>query len=180
MNKLAILLLTIMFASSMSCEKTKSDNTNDSIDFNTLNKTIVIQENDSISGTCKDLVFEIISNNQTGFSSILRINNALIECDGYNSILTNSNTEKVVPLNDDFEISETADWTGIQNLSLDDFAGKGEKYIGYRSCFFPEGIDNFNYGWIKIKLSINKDTLIIISRATNHANYKSIKTGQIN
>ena len=169
-----------MIVGSMSCKKTESDKTNDDIYFKTLNKTIVKQGNDSISGTCKDLVFEVISNNQTDFSSILRINSALGECDGYNSILTNSDGEKVVPLNVDFEISETSNWNRIHDLSLDDFAGKGEKYIGYRSCFFPSGIDNFNYGWIKIRLSINKDTLAIISRATNHANYKSIKTGQIN
>lgn len=136
--------------------------------------------NDSISGTCKDLIFEINSNNQIEFSSILRINSSHILCDGYNSIIANSNTENVLPLNVEFEISETSKWIRLQNLNLDDFAGKGEKYIGYRSCFFPEGIDNFNYGWIKINLSTNKDTLSIISRATNHTNYKSIKTGQLN
>ncbi|RLD87252.1 MAG: hypothetical protein DRJ02_06820 [Bacteroidetes bacterium] len=87
----------------------------------------------------KDLVFGIISNNQTGFSSILKINSVLIECDGYNSILTNSDTEKIVPLNEDFDISETSYWTRVHDLSLDDFAGKGEKYIGYRSCFFSSG-----------------------------------------
>ena len=178
MKRITILLLTIIFVGLISCKKTEPE-TKDDIDFKTLNKTIVIQQNDSISGTCKDLVFEIISDNQTNSSSILRINSVLIVCDGYNSILTNSDTEKVVPLNESFEISETSNWTGINDLSLDDFAGKGEKYIGYRSCFFPEGIDNFNYGWIKIRLSINRDTMTIISRATNHTNYKSIKTGQI-
>jgi len=161
----------------MSCNKTEPDKTNDNIDFTTVNKTIVIQKNDSISGTCKDLIFEINSNKQIEFSSILKVNSNLIVCDGYNSIITNSYTEKVLLLNEEFEISETSNWTEIQNLSLDDFAGKGEKYIGYRACFFPSGVDNFNYGWIKIKLSINKDTLAIISRATNHTNYKSIKTG---
>lgn len=177
MKQLTILLLTIIIVGSMSCKKTET--VNDDIDFKALNKTIVIQENDSISGTCKDLVFEVFSINQTDFSSTLKTNSEQIACDGYNNICTNSDTEKVVPLNGGFVISEMSHWTGVHDLSLDDFAGKGEKYIGYRSCFFPSGIDNFHYGWIKISLSINKDTLEIISRATNHANYKSIKTGQV-
>jgi hypothetical protein len=178
MKKITIIFLTLIFASAMSCKKTET--VNDNIDFETLNKTIVVQNNDSISGTCKDLIFEINSNNQIDFYSVLGINGNLIDCDGYNSILTNPDTEQVLPLDEGLIISEASNWTGIQDLSLDDFAGMGEKYIGYRSCFYPEGIDNFRYGWIKVNLSTNKDTLSIISRATNHTNHKSIKAGQVN
>ena len=179
MRQLPLFLFVIILVSLISCNKTESEKRNDIINFENINKSIVKYEFDSISGTCKNMIFEVISGNQMDFSAILRINSELILCDGYNSILTNSNTGKVVPLNEDFVISETSDWTGIHDLSLDDFAGEGEKYIGYRSCFFPSGIDNFNYGWVKIRLSINKDTLSIISRATNYSNYKSIKAGQI-
>jgi len=178
MKKNTILFLTIIFASTMSCKKTET--VNDDIDFKSLDKTIVIENNDSISGTCKDLIFTINSSNQIDFYSVLRINSSLIACDGYNSILTNPGTDEVSPLDEGFEISEASNWTGVQDLSLDDFAGIGEKYIGYRSCFYPEGVDNFNYGWIKIKLSENNDTLKIINRATNHTNYKSITAGQVN
>jgi hypothetical protein len=178
MKKTTIIILALIFASAMSCKKTETSD--DNIDFETLNKTIVGHNSDSISGTCKDLIFTINSNNQTDFYSVLGINSSLVEYDGYNSILTNPDNEKVFPLDEGLIISEASNWTGIQNLSLDDFAGAGEKYIGYRSCFYPEGIDNFNYGWIKVKLSENKDTLSIICRATNHANYQSITTGQVN
>ena len=161
------------------CNKAGTDELNDNIIFEDVNKTIVSPEQDSISGICKYLIFEIMPDDQMEYSSTLKINDDLICCDGYNSILTDSDTEKVVPLDEHINISQDANWSGIHDLSLNDFAGKGEKYIGYRSCFYPDGTNNYHFGWIKINLSANKDTLTIISRATNYTNNKAAHTGQI-
>ena len=179
MKQSALFLLVVIFTLVAGCNKAGTDELNDNIIFKDFNKTIVSPEQDSISGTCKHLIFEIMVNAQMEYSSTLKINDELICCDGYNSILTDSDTEKVVPLDEHINISQDANWTGIHDLSLNDFAGKGEKYIGYRSCFYPDGTSNYHFGWIKIKLSANKDTLTIISGATNYTNNKSMKTGQI-
>lgn len=142
----------------------------------------MVQESDSITGVCKHLIFEISSENQTEPSAFFKINTNtdLICCGGYNSVLTDSNAENLIPLNENFDITENLNWNVIDDLKLDDFAGNGEKYIAYRLCFFPDGIEQFKFGWIKISLSINKDTLTIISRATNQTNNLPIKTGQMN
>ena len=179
MKQSTLFLLVIIFTTLASCNKAETDELNDNIIFKDFNKTIVSPEQDSISGTCKYLIFEIMVNAQMEYSSTLKINSEHILCDGYNSILTDSDTEEVIALDEHINISQDANWTRIHDLSLDNFAGKGEKYIGYRSCFFPEGTFNYHFGWIKIKLSANKDTLTIISGATNYTNNKEIQTGQI-
>jgi len=179
MKQSVLFLLTIIFILVASCNKAETDEINDNIIFKNFNKTIISQEQDSISGTCKSLIFEIRVDAQMEYSSTLKINDELICCDGYNSIITDSDTEIVIPLDEHINISQDANWIGIHDLSLDDFAGKGEKYIGYRSCFYPDGINNYHFGWIKIKLSANKDSLTIISRATNFTSNKTMQTGQI-
>jgi len=166
----------------VSCDKTEPEIVIDDILFEQINKTILVHESDSRTGICKALIFEITSENQTEPSAILKINSNtdLICCGGYNSVLTDSNAENVIPLNDSFDIAENLNWNGINDLNLDGFAGNGEKYIAYRVCYLPDGIEKFKFGWIKIRLSINKDTLTIISRATNQSNNLPIKTGQMN
>jgi len=166
-----------LFVSSFSCDKTE-DLSEDHIVFKAINKTITELVNDSIDGTCKNLIFEITELNQSENTAKIRLNNEMIECDGFSNILVNPNTGNALPLDKDQRISETDNWGNSNGICLDDFAGKGETYIGYRSGFFPSGVTNYNYGWIKIDLSSDKKILKIISRATNYTENKYIKTGQ--
>ena len=74
----------------------------------------------------------------------------------FDEILVNSDTKNALPLDENQKISETDNWEKSHGINLDDFAGKGEKYIGYRNGFYPSGITNYYYGWIKIELSAIK------------------------
>jgi hypothetical protein len=151
----------------------------DNIVFTEINKTITLSNPDSILGTCKDLIFEIKETNSFENTVIIRLNDGLIECDGFNNILSNSDNGDVLTLDENQKVSENDNWKSANGICLDEFAGKGEKYIGYRSGFFPSGVTNYNYGWIKIELSSDKKTLKIIDRATNYTENKYIQTGQI-
>jgi len=166
-----------LFVSLFSCDKTENL-PEDNIIFKSINKTITELVNDSIDGTCKNLIFEIIELNQSQNTAIIRLNNEMIECDGFSNILANSNTGNALPLDENQKISEIDNWDNSNGICLDNFAGKGEKYIGYRSGFFPSGVTNYNYGWIKIDLSSDKKILKIINRATNYTENKYIKAGQ--
>ena len=177
-NELLPLLIILSFLFGLiSCKKNNTE-IQDDIIFKDISKLVIAPNKDSINGTCKDLVFELISENQIDFFSVLRVNTELIQCDGYNSIVTSFDTKRVRPLDKGIEISEFSNWTTVHDLNLDDFAGKGEKFIGFRSCEYHSGENEYYYGWIKIKLSENMDTLNIISRASNHAENKLILTGQ--
>lgn len=174
-----VILIAVITISVFSCSKDKTEDPANVIVFKEINKTIISPGVDSISGTCKDLRFEIITNSQSENIIILTTNSSLILCDGSSNIMADTITSKVLVLDEQTQISNEESWAGVRDLSLDDFAGLGEKYIGYRSCFFPEGIDQYRFGWIKIKLSPNKDTLTIISRADNQTINKAIAAGQV-
>ena len=150
----------------------------DEIIFKQLSKTITISQKDSISGVCQELMFEITLNHPIEYDAVLSYNNEGICCDGFNSILTNPQTEAAVALDENIKISEDNHWYSGE-LNLDHFAGLGEKYLGYRACFFPDGVMKYIYGWIKIELTSNGDTLKILSRAKNNTIYNPIKAGQI-
>ena len=169
---------TIVSGLFFSCNKSE-ELPPDNIIFTEINKTITLSNPDSIDGTCKNLIFEIKETSSSGNTTIIRLNDEFITCDGFSNILANSNNGDALPLDENQKISETDNWGNSNGISLDDFAGKGEKYIGYRSGFFPSGVTNYNYGWIKIELSSDKSTLKIIDRATNYTENKYIKTGQI-
>jgi hypothetical protein len=151
----------------------------DYIIYSEINKTITLLYPDSISGTCKYLIFEIIESNSFEETSLMKLNGEPVLCDGFDNILANSDNEKVTPLNENQKINEIGNWVGINEISLEEFAGKGEKYIGYRSGIFPSGITNYNYGWIRLELSSDQKTLRIIDRATNYTENKYIRTGQV-
>lgn len=173
----SLISITLLF---VSCKKeTSGDQIEDNITFTEINKTIILSKSDSIEGTCKKIIFEIKDVNSAEYTAILKVNDQLICCDGYNNIFANTENGNAITLDLNQKISENLNWVDINDICLDDFAGKGEKYIGYRSVSYGTGIPNYNYGWIKIELSADKKTLKIISRATNYEESKDIITGQI-
>jgi hypothetical protein len=173
-----LIYLFLVIVIILSCDKKDVTPLKDDIIFTEINKSVAYLEKDSISGYCKDLIFEIINNGQTGYSAILKQNEELTLCDGFNSILLDSQTGQVAVLNENKLISKEGHWGSVGDLNLDNFAGKGAKYIGYRPGFYPSGITYYRYGWIKVELTSNRDTLKVICRATNNTNDKSIKAGQ--
>ncbi len=178
MKKSIIICLIANLLINISCDKTETPQTPDDIIYKVVNKTIYKYSTDSISGTCYDLVFEIAEDRQQVFMGVLKQNfNHDLCCDGNNSILVDHNGQ-VVNLNENHEIKHQDNWASLFDLSLDNFAGQGEKYIAYRSHSFGDGNDHYHYGWIKIELSPKQDTLKIISRATNQSEGLPILAGQ--
>ncbi len=178
MNSLKLFYVITIVGLFFSCNK-PNDLPDDNIIFTEINKTITMSTIDSISGACKNLIFEIKKTDSSENTAIIKLSDELILCDGFSNIIANSDGENVSPLDEDQKISENGNWFNPNGICLDEFAGKGEKYIGYRSGLFPSGVTNYLYGWIKIELSSDKKTLKIIERATNQAENKYIKAGQI-
>ncbi len=172
--------ITFLFAiliSLFSCNK-KEELPEDNIIYKAIDKTITELVCDSIDGACYNLIFEIEESKQSDCTVSIRLNNQMVLCDAYTEILANIHTGNALPLYKDHKISEHNNWAHPHGISLDDFAGKGEMYIGYRAALYPSGQVYYNYGWIKIELSSDKKTLKIIDRATNYTENKYIKTGQ--
>lgn len=171
---LVFIAITFTF---MYCNKS-DDLIIDNIITEDINKTITFLNSDSIAGNCKDLIFEIREIDQNQYTAIIRLNDEVISCDGFNNICLNPLSGSVELLDENQNILEDNNWGSANGISLDDFAGQGEKYIGYRLGYYPLSTKRYNYGWIKIDLSENKQTLRIISRATNYTDNLSIKAGQ--
>jgi len=175
--KTKIILLIIAFSILTGNCKKNQEKLPDDIYYNELNIMIAAPENDSISGACRSIIFYFSDEGEFDYQAKIRADTSLIVCDGYYSIMVNSQSSTVTALSDGDEINAQSNWTrSIVDLSLDQFAGKGEKYIGYKSTIIPS-YDSF-YGWIKIKLSIHMDTLTVIGRATNNTEGNSILAGQ--
>ncbi len=175
------LLIFLLLAGVMipGCEHEYVTPPQDDIFFTEINKSVTYPEKDSITGCCKDLIFEIVNNGQTRYSAMLKQNEESILCDGFNSVLLNSQTGQISALNENDLISNEGHWGPINQLILNNFSGNGAKYIGYRCCYYPSGITHYRYGWIKVELTSNRDTLKVLCRAVNNQNDKSIKAGQL-
>ena len=174
-----IVLLSVF----VSCRKSEStpDNTKpDNISFEQFNKTIIATAYDSIPGCCKYIIFNITGDLTNGYEAYLSSNSIPILCDGGNQFLVDEKTNQIKVLTENTKVSENGTWTHNTKLYLDQFAGQGEKYIGSRMLSYPSGEYIYHYGWIKIKLSANKDTLTILNRATNQTEFNNLLTGQIN
>ena len=168
-----IVLIPVLSACQKS-ESTKPDN----IKFEQVNKTIVASQPDSISGACKDIVFHIDGNPANGFQATISSNSIPLLCDGGNQFLVDENTNQIIALTENTRVSEKGTWANLSKLYLDLFTAHGEKYIGYRILSFPGGKNIYYYGWIKIELSANKDTLTILNRATNQTEFNHLTSGQ--
>jgi hypothetical protein len=176
-KKRLIIPIILLLIGSVGCEK-ENKQTQDKIIYDNISKLIVVPNNDSIDGICRNLIFKIVSEDDVDLTAILTTNNTYTLCDGYNSIITNINSSNVSALQKDAKIDKSSHWERVKELNLKNFAGRGERFIGYRRCEYPNGNSEFYYGWIKIKLSIKKDSLLIISRAINYSSDKIILTGQ--
>lgn len=181
MKKITLfLLIAIVFTA---CEdKIELD---DLISYSDINLIINDGQSDTIARSCDAyLVFEVNTNNSTGQQAFIyfdhEIGDSLLQSDCINNIAIESNHNAQVFVYDDC-ISEDATWTENENdtIYLDDFAGQGDAFIGYRMGEDPFETDNYNYCYIKINLAADLSNLKIISRANNLAKGNSIKAGQM-
>ena len=178
MRKFKFVYAVLILAAMTACEK--ANNTKpDKITFEQVNKTVTLTNSDSISGACQHLVFSVAGNAADGFQAYISSDSVIMLCDGSDQFLVYETTNQIKALGENTEVSEHGTWKRITWFSLDQFAGKGEKYVGYRILSFPDGNSKYYYGWIKLELSAGMENLKIINRATNYTEFNPITTGQV-
>ena len=179
MKNNSLILLFTLSAILMGCKKSDTAISTTSIVFEQINKTIVFPSSDTISGACRKLIFELATIPPNSGKVVITENKGIMECQAFNGFLVDTQNINVTVLNENVLVPQDGNWQeNNTELILDSFAGKGQKFIGYRAYSFPDGVIAFRYGWIKIELAINRDTLKVISRATNFFYNQQILTGQ--
>jgi len=175
-----ILIMVLIFPALFTgCKKSDKTNQGNNIKFEQINKTILFSSSDTIAGACRKLIFELPANPPNSGKAILTENKGIMECDGFNSFLMDDQNTNVIALNENVPVPSGGNWQDTNTgLILNGFEGKGQKFIGYRAYYYPGGVIAFRYGWIKMELSVNRDTLKVISRATNLLYNQPILTGQ--
>lgn len=182
------LFVIIILLTQISCEtdfKQEKITEYDQINYHEINKLLSGISKDSIYISCYPIIIEIKLNPDTSSSDSLLAfikypaQIPLGDCGIQYFSDTLSNRLKCLAVNN--TISQYSQWSTSteHTLSLDDFKGKGEKYIGFRilTLSYPNHID-YSYGWIRVELSANNDSLRIINFANNTTINKSILTAQ--
>lgn len=162
-----------------SCED-KIEMPADDIIYSEITKIVTVANADSVITTRIALAFKIDTCNENNKQvMIYRIIDSIGECNGYQQIAISANNSAYMFSNNDI-IPENNLWSG-DVAYLDDFAGKGEKFISYRAVATYSGPnqEKYYYSWIKVELSADKSQLKIISRADNLTEGNPIKAGQI-
>ncbi|MDD2635103.1 MAG: hypothetical protein PHW82_06345 [Bacteroidales bacterium] len=176
MRKILFIISIILTMLLSSCND-KIEMPEDVIVYSEINKTVTVSNIDSIDGGCKNLNFKIDTNNVAGEQVLIyKKLDPLLDCDGYCQLVS-SNTNMLDVINKNETISESNSWNG-DTVYIDNFAGKGEKFIGYRAVSYGSNT-SYYYGWIKVELSADKRLLKIISRADNLTESNPIKAGQV-
>jgi hypothetical protein len=177
-NNILIVVLVIS-GFFIGCKKSDTTNSTTNIVYEQINKTIIFPSSDTISGACRKLIFELAAKPPDSGKAVLTENKGIMECQAFNSFLVDTLNTNVTVLNENVLVPQNGNWQETNTgLILDSFAGKGQQFIGYRAYSYPNGVIAFRYGWIKMELSSNHDTLKVISRATNLLYNQPILTGQ--
>lgn len=146
----------------------------DYITYYEINQTIGASESYTLDN---GIIFKIDTNEYNEVSAYILKQSYSSYGDGSTKVLVNYNNQ-INMLNKDYSITSSNHYGSSVKISLEQFAGKGEKYIGYRHQSPPLGNDYY-YGWIKISLSADKKTLHIISIAINYTENNPILAGQM-
>ncbi len=176
MKKVLIVASVLIVLVLSSCKK-ESVLPKDDIYYTEINKTVTKGGADSIPAVLGYYVFQIDTTSALHQQVVMfKSFDELVLCDAFDELAVwGNNVAHLFTMNE--SIFSDATWSE-NAVYLDGFAGKGEQYIGYRVNSFPGGEYEYYYGWIKIKLSEDKNTLQIIGKAGNHTEGNPIKAGQ--
>jgi len=134
MKNLTLVFVVLIFAVFSACNKTGDECPSLEIVVNQIGKTITVFHTDSISGTCKAVVFTLKQLDNSNSSAFIMGTPYDICCDGGNQVIVN-NDDNVAVLKENHKIDDTSKWKSITKISLQDLAGKGECYIGLRDVW---------------------------------------------
>ncbi len=177
--KKVLIVASVLIALVLSSCKKESVLPKDDIYYTEINKTVTKGGVDSIPAVCGCYYVIQIDTTNALHQQVVMFNSSeeYVLCDAHDELAVwGNNVAHLFTMNE--SISSDAAWS-INAVYLDGFAGKGEQYIGYRLITFPSGEYEYYYGWIKIKLSEDKNTLQIIGKAVNHTDGNPIKAGQM-
>ncbi len=150
----------------------------DYITYYEINDTVTLSENYNIYNYAYFTVGELNDGNTRSFLQYIVPDTIPLGITNSYDLLINNN--QFIVLNEGDTISSKKYFSSKDTVYLDNFAGKGEKYIG---CVMENAIGGGSiyhcYGWIKISLSADKKTLHIIGRAINDSKENSILAGQM-
>lgn len=149
------------------------------INYENFNKVVTATTLDSVAGSCRFLVFSVIKSNGGAATAEISVNSAGYYCDASSEILAAPNTTDALPLNEDVQVNEQGYWISISRINLNNFAGLGVKYAGYRVADYSTGVLIYYYGWIGIEVDTNMQFINIKDRAIALDAGKPIRTGQI-
>ena len=150
--------------------------------------------NDTLVGIMKDTL-DIFSNSAHSIFEIYRASKSVqstfavqiynkptgVLCNCGHDFLCRSAKGFLYPVNYGDFITGNGLWgSSDSTYRLNDFTGKGEKYMGLQQISFPFGFTDYCYGWVKLYCSSRNDTLIIIDYAINRTKNNGIKAGQMN
>lgn len=176
MRKILFIISIILTMLLSSCND-KIEMPEDVIVYSEINKIVNVSNADSVITTRIALAFEIDtckeSNKQV---MVYRIIDSISICNGYEQIAIFE--DKTTYMFNKSDIIPGNNLWADDLAYLDNFAGKGEKFIGYRAVAYDSST-RYYYSWIKVELSADKRLLKIISRADNLTESNPIKAGQI-
>lgn len=182
MKKIFVLSIISVFLIT-SCKKDNDDKnedkSTDNIEVYDINENIGIDESLTVTQTCPDMVFSI----EGSLKQVLHceMSGDPFGCDGGGLRVIVDENGDVKKMNEGDIISSSASYESVDkysNLSLENFSGQGEKYIGFASSqITSEGVTN-SYGWLKIELNGLASNLKIHAMAVNHVVGNPIKAGQ--
>ncbi len=186
-----LIVAVLVILLQLSCETEKRQESvleYDQITYREINKMLVGISKDSINMGCYPTIIEIKYNaNPTPSDSVeafIKYPEQTIDSCWIGYFVDDSG-ERIRCLPEHNIISQYSQWNQHQHphsaLSLTDFKGKGEKYIGFRISCPPypylNEITHYCYGWIKVELNASKDSLKIIDMAINETKTRSILAG---
>lgn len=151
----------------------------DNITYTTIDQSLIKSGEFTING-CQKYIVKL-----EGKSASMAMKLPFITGDCGSAIIANPDNTQSVLLPQNYVISKDSKCKSIADIiSLDDFKGKKNGYIGIRRGAFQiseQGSKDFVwFEWYSIYFSANGDTLQIIDRAINNTFENSIKAGQKN
>jgi hypothetical protein len=150
----------------------------DYIVYSEINDTVTISDSYNIFNYAYFTVGELNNGNTRSFLHFIAPDPIPIGVTASYYFLINNN--QFVVLNEGDTISSEMYFSSKDTVYLDNFAGKGKKYIAYKmENHISAGSIYHNYGWIKVSLSGDNKTLHIIGRAINESKENAILAGQM-
>lgn len=172
---LVFLGFTVLFT--IACKKDNANN----IYYQVVNRTLINNEQDTLLGNCNPYIIALIPSTK---SAILYHFGTLLGSTCESSIVVNSSTPPSALLTVNTLISSNSTFNTLDTISLNDFMGKGNMYIGIMQSIYDESgssliLDKY-YSWVEINYNTGGDTLKVISFAENNNVGNAIKAGQKN